>query len=76
MAYKGMKVEKEGFILEVTDVKSIGDNFSSVEYIVKRGSQELTEAFVIIRKGENSEMVLRRTLNRIVRAVKRIPSTK
>lgn len=76
MAYKGMKIEEGGFILEVTNVQSLGENFSSVEYIVKRGSQELTESFIIIRKGENSEMVLRRTLSRIVRAIKRVPSIK
>jgi len=72
MAYKGFKVEQEGFSLEVLEVKKVTDNVSNIRYVVKKGDRELTDGFVFVTKNQDSRSVLKETLNQIVRAVKRV----
>lgn len=72
MAHKGMKITKEGFTLEVTKVSEINDYVRMVEYVVKKGSSELTDGVVFITKDETSGRVLEEVLGKIIRASKRL----
>jgi len=75
MAYKGFKVEQEGFSLEVLEVKKVTDNVSNIRYVVKKGDKELTDGFIFVTKDQDSRAVLKETLNQIVRAVRRVQIT-
>jgi len=75
MVSKGFKVEKEGYVLEVTSVENITEDIQCVDYIVKRGNRELTDGFIYITKNQNPNQVLSKVLTKIVNAVKRVTST-
>jgi len=75
MVSKGFKVEKEGYILEVTDVENITENIQCVDYIVRRGNRELVEGFIYIMKNQNPNQVFNKLLTKLINAVKRVTST-
>jgi len=75
MVSKGFKVEKEGYILEVTDVENITEDIQCVDYVVKKGNRELTDGFIYIMKNQNPNQVFNRVLTKIINAVKRVTST-
>ncbi len=75
MVSKDFKVEKEGFILVVTDVENITEDIQCVDYVVKKGNRELTDGFIYITKNQNPNQVLSKVLTKIVNAVKRVTST-
>jgi len=71
MAYKGYKVELEGYSLEVINIEKITDDVSNVKYVVKKGDKDLTEGVLFVTKEQDLRKILKENLQSIIRAIKR-----
>ncbi|HIP32167.1 MAG TPA: hypothetical protein EYG86_05350 [Crocinitomicaceae bacterium] len=69
--YKGYKIKKNKYTLEVERVEEIAENLYSIYYVVKEGNREITTGFVFATKEDYSK-VLNDTLNEIVRSLRRV----
>ena len=74
MAYKGFKIEQEGYVLEVIGVEKITDYVSNIKYVVKKGNNVLTESYIFVTNDQDSRKMLKETLQSIINAIKRIPT--
>lgn len=72
MVYKGYKIQKEGFTLEITKIEKITDDIESINYVVKKGNDEITDGFIFVTKNDNKDAKLKEVFDSIVRAIKRV----
>jgi len=72
MVYKGYKIQKDGFTLEITKIEKITDDIESINYVVKKGNDEITDGFIFVTKNDNKDAKLKEVFDSIVRAIKRV----
>ena len=69
--YKGYKIKKDKYTLEVEKVEDVGNGLYSIYYVVKENTREITTGIAFVTR-ENYSKILNDTLNEIVRSLKRV----